>query len=418
MISHNNNKIFIIMTAFVLSYICCTPSAFALCTSDFSASGLSATSTGLITAIMASITTVLQNLGKALYIGIIDDPNKYYQTILNAVIVLVIVAYGIMITFDLANLRPGEVVSRIFKIGLILWLASPNGGWEFFSETFAKFFFGAMLELINIFLEGAAGMVNPNVSLTSPQGLGAPLSVLGYPISLIFSFKYMATILGLIAYGIYGKVFALLLIWAGFSLLSAICQAFFVYIKCIVGLWFLFALAPIFFIFLLFQRTSKLFEGWLNMIISFVLQPILLFSFLSFFIVMITSSLSNIFRVNWCWEPFIAHIFGIIPIPWMWFVPKMAGGKQISGTSGMFGDTNNPNIQFPIEAIDVLFFLMATYLMIQYGKMVPQLASQLSQGGLNVSGSMDDMRNFFQTRGWTPEQIGASVIGSTFRKLR
>ena len=407
----------------MLFYILGVDHAFAYCTSQFAASALSATNSGLITAIMSSIVGLLQTTSEALYTGIIKNSN--YQSILSASIILVVVMYGVMIVFDLENLRPGTVMMRIVKIGIVVWIASPTGGWTFFSETFAKFFFNTMLELVGVFLGGAAGAVQQTTPATQTaatqlQQLTEPLGILGMPMSLIFSAKFAVTILGVMGSGIYGVVMGLLLIWAGFSLMMAICQAMFVYVKCIVGLWFLFALAPLFFIFLLFQRTAKLFEGWLNMIINFMLQPVLLFSFLAFFIVMITSSLSNLFRVDWCWG-YRGTLFSATPIPVYWFYADKVNGVEIQPRTvdwGLYGNIVNANIQFPIEMIDLLFFLMSSYLMVQYGKFVPQLASQLSQGGLNISGSSDDFRNFFNSRGWTPEQIGGKAVGGLTKLFR
>lgn len=421
-------KVFAFCVIAILFYSTSASHAFAvdeLCTSDVKATALGPQSTAIIEAIMSSITGTLNEAAKKLYGGIINSP--LYSGALNAAILLTVVMYGAMIIFDLANLRPGEVMQRVFKIGLVLWIASPNGGWTFFSTTFAAFFYDGMLQLIGIFMEGSAGMMAnagqaTAVNQLDVKQLAQPLSILGYPLTLIFSQKFGVTLIGVAFTGIYGIVMAILLLWAAVVLIFAIMHVLFVYIKCIVGLWFMFALAPIFFIFFLFQRTAQLFTGWLNMVVSFALQPILLFAFLAFFVVMVSSSLMSIFRADWCmWFEF----------GWTGYLPEMVAKYRVVSINGTAVDNNgnvewgamgalDPNMQFPIELIDVLFFWMAAHLMKQYANFVPQLASQLSQGGLTVGGTLDDLRKGAEERGWTPTQLagkGGSAVASGVGKL-
>ncbi len=413
-----NAVLILLLAGFFLSFT--VDSAFAqkeTCSSDYANAAMNSQNSGLVTAIMANITALLQSTGDKLYNHIIV--HQYYTTALSACILLTVVIYGIMIVFDMENLRPGVIVLKLFKIGLVAWLASPSG-WDVFSNTIAKFFFGTMLELVNLFLEGAAGIMAGNtssptsVSQMNTSALAEPLRVLGYPLATLFSAKYGITIIGLFFVGSYGIVMALLMIWGGFQLLLALFQALFVYVKCIVGLWFMFALAPIFFITFLFQRTSNVFTGWLNMVINFSLQPILLFAYLAFFIVIVVTSLNSLMTIEWCMRPLINSFIGI-PLTIEVWRPAIVNGIPINyadDTWGLFGYKSATNLQFPLDMIDIMFFLLATYLCQQYGNFVPQLANQLSQGGLSVGTSAEEARQFFQTRGWTPEQIGAKAIGS------
>lgn len=75
-------------------------------------------------------------------------------------------------------------------------------------------------------------------------------------------------------------------------------RAVFGYIYAIVGIAFLMVLSPFFLSFALFRQTQQLFEKWIGYMVSFALQIVLLFSFLTFILLIdvkhISESLPNI----------------------------------------------------------------------------------------------------------------------------
>lgn len=387
------------------------------CTGQATAVQTQSASSGVITAIMKIISSILKRASKILFTDIVGHP--YYTAILGAAFILTVVIYGTMVVFDLANLKPGEIVTRIFKLGLVAAIASP-GGWVLLTDIVMKFFLGGMAELVNLFLVGAvqaSGWGNTSGSLTfDPNVMGEPLAVLGLPLAQLFGTKFAIVLLGLFEMAIVelnGICFFILLVilWAAWNLLLALFNAIFVYIKSIVGLWFLMALSPIFIICLLYQTTRDLFQGWLNMVINFALQPILLFGFFAFFLVMINVSLANILDTRWCIETVDSWLFGLDMDIWRprggpgWSVPE---GTQWLST----GASSNPSVQFPVQMMDILFLLLSTYLGLQYAHFVPQMTTRLSQNGLALGAGLDDTRQFFNARGWTPEAITARAIST------
>jgi type IV secretory pathway VirB6-like protein len=183
------------------------------------------------------------------------------------------------------------------------------------------------------------------------------------------------------------------------------------YIKCIIGLSFMLALAPIFIILILFQRTYKLFEGWLSMVINFALQPILMFAFLGLFIAMITASLQPLLEVRWCLRWFWATVPIVgLPYPAYWLRPV-----EVPGGMDTFDGMKDFDVgdEYPLSLMNIMFFLLAAYLGKQYAQFVPQLSNQLSQGGLHIGASMDDVRNYFRTKEWSPEQVTGNLVSKT-----
>lgn len=368
----------------------------------------------IITAVMDTISSLLSNTSEQLYETVIGDSE--YLAARNAVILLVVTIYGIMILFDLANFRPGEIMMMLFKIALIMALTGPSG-WQFFNDFVYQFFMGTMMEMIGIFTGTSVGNLGGQAG--NAVDLAAPLAMLNWPMAKTVSTQFFITVIGSFFTGPYGFMIAIFLIWGGFNLLMSLFSALFTYIKSVVGLWFLFALSPIFFLFLLFRRTANLFEGWLNMTLSFTIQPILLFAFLSFFIAIVTASLDQITStVDWCWVPLEGSSEGSF-LELHWWQPIMLNGDVVTGgVWGLFGYMNNRNIIFPIDLMDVMFFLLSSYIAWQYSRFVTQIATELSSSGLRISASAEAARNYFQARGATPEQIGTRMISTTGRWFR
>ncbi len=72
-------------------------------------------------------------------------------------------------------------------------------------------------------------------------------------------------------------------------------RAVFGYIYALVGITFLLTLAPIFLSFFLFKQTRSFFDKWIGYMVSFALQIVILFAFLSFILSIDVSNVSNSF---------------------------------------------------------------------------------------------------------------------------
>jgi type IV secretory pathway VirB6-like protein len=399
--------------------------AVGTCTSQINATQAQGASGGIITSVMKIISEVLEQTSETLFKHIIG--HQYYTTALTATVLLTVIVYGVMVLFGLADLKPGEVITRLFKLGMVLWISSP-AGWTLITELVMKFFLGGMTDLVNLFLLGAVqtsalGNGGTSGGLTfDAQAMSEPLSILGFPLAQLFGAKFGTTILGLLGLSfaeLNGNAFFMLLvmIWAGWNLLLALFHAIFVYVKSIVGLWFLIALSPIFIICTLYQTSRSLFQGWLNMMINFALQPVLLFGFFAFFLVMVSASMANIMSTQWCIETVDSWIFGLDINTWRprsgpgWCAPY---GTEWLVTGADKTCQGYGRAQFPIQVLDVLFFLIAAYLGLQYAIFVPQLTTALSRSGIALGAGLDDMRQFFAANGMTPEAYytrGLKAVG-------
>lgn len=395
----------------------------ATCTSDPDMVTNDATGRGIVTAVLHTIVALLSSASEALYGQIIGD--KEFIAARNAVLLLAVVIYGAMVVFGISGLRPGEIVGLVFKIGLIMVMTGA-GAWQFFSDTVQTFFFGTMMELIGVFSgqvgTSLGGGYNNQADLAAK--LSTPLAIFDWPMARIISTQFFITILGAFALENYGPILAILLVVAGYYLLTTLISALFTFIKCVVGLWFLFALAPIFFLCLMFRRTAGIFEGWLNMVINFTLQPVLLFAFLAFFITITTSSLGSLMdSVTWCWATASGSTTGTSTDLQFWR-PMVVNGTPLTGgvweMGGYLNSNGDPLIPevFPLDTMDLMFFFLSAYIASQFANFVPTLATELSSSGLRISTTGEAARNWFASRGLTPGQIGGNVLGGAVKFFR
>ena len=371
------------------------------CTDALATSGTDQAGNNIVAGIIQLINQILAVTGKQMFTNIIDDSG--YKDIVMGMITLSVALYGAMLLFGIVQPSPGVVVNKLIVFGIIAWIISPSG-WDFFYNTVATFFVGSMNELINIFSMRAVETVTGVPLASSGVTATNPLWVLNAPFGLLVSTKFLITLLGVIFTGPYGIVIALIMIWGAFNLMMALFHALFIYIKSLIGLWFLFGLAPIFIILIMFKRTKKIFDGWLNLVIYLTILPILTFAFIAFFLVIIVGSLTTMLGPNWCWGKL--DILSGTPFAINWWRRDVGGSHDGNWTVNGY---MNSGVLFPVEIIDVLFFLLSSYIAWQYLKFIPQLAQQLSESSINL-GSIDAVTGFMQSRGWTPEQKALGAV--------
>jgi type IV secretory pathway VirB6-like protein len=380
-----------------------------------------ASESGVVTAVIRHIQQLLQSIGSNLFDALVGSPE--YSAAVSAALMLAIVFYGVLIVFDMADFTPGDLLMRMLKIAAVAWVALPGGGgWEFFSGTIGNFLWGTMTEMINLFtctattqsgncLGSTGGGGN---TLLSASNMEEPLKIFNSSVGGMFSQHFLITLYGTLTLSSYGFVIAIFILWGAATFIFALLGAIYTYVKTMVGLWFIFSMMPIFFICLLFQRTSRLFDGAINLMVGMALEVVLLFAFLSFFVVVVTASLENLLLIEWCRFP-IPMIGGIEvplyrPVSYdngLWKISDV-GRWPLAGVPATNTQTGQTvNLLFPMRMIDVLFFLLASYITWQYSSFVGQLAGELTSSGMRMGGAGEAMRQFFRDRGLTARALGS-----------
>lgn len=274
-----------------------------------------------------------------------DAVRDYATPLLGALMVLYVIIYGLMVTFEMIHVTWADAIMRLLKVGLIFVAVTSA---TFVSDTVRTFFAGGMNDLIEIFA-GATGAGGSCFSTASSSTLVIKPEVLCSilePLNMILSVNFLVYIFSGFLSGLQG-IFVTLFIIAGlFIFLMSLLGVLMTYLKAVVLLFILLGLAPLFFVFLLFNVTKSLFDAWLGMILNFVLQPVLLFAFLGIFTSIMVASLDNILADRRaCYATM--YDLGFIDFKWWQFVPyrKCASFSDTNGkcpSEAWILDDDNP----------------------------------------------------------------------------
>jgi type IV secretory pathway VirB6-like protein len=361
---------------------------------------------GLISVIVVEIQKVLNAVSSALFTQIITD-GGFIQT-LQALATLYVLFYGIMFTFGMVQITLFDFSIRMIKIGLIGLLLSPTA-WFWFNDYVVKFFNAGTDDWIN---QISAAVLNVPVLQNAP-----PFYVIDTALSKAVSAKMAVTLMAMFFTPPYGPMFGLLLAFGLGTFIRAVLTAAWVYLMSLILKALLFGIAPIFLSFLLFVRTRYLFDGWLNQIVNATLQPILLFTFLGFFVKLLEVAIDNVLVTPVCWTewaesmrgtPFSVHY-------WRFTLCNVAGGAKCEPYGGAWsfdGPQSAKGPIFPIDILGILVLVMLADLCSRFNSIVILIASDLASASTNIAsmqGAMGDWLRSANKGGRSPD--GGAIRG-------
>lgn len=340
---------------------------------------------------------------------------------LSAAILLYIIIYGVGLIFGFVQATLLDALIRLFKLGIIYTLIQPGsilgglvggffgftgdfgGGWGFFSNYVVYFFNQGTNEIIMLMVNIASGnplnaYLNPCTvygylaAAGLPYNVGCPFQVLDQSVKIIFSPRMFVTFLGAISTMPYGIAIAAALIMSIFTFFLVLIRAMQVYALSLVAKAILFGIAPIFISFLLFERTRSLFYSWLGQVISYSLQPILLFTFLAFFGLLLQSAANDLLPqddAHLCYVKSAQQANSPTDIhSWKFGCKQSANGpvRPYTGEWTWDGAADKDycpdafNNKFPIDPVKILIFLLLCYLMYKISDVIVAVAIDLAGG--------------------------------------
>ena len=337
---------------------------------------------GIFYRVTERIVIVLNNTARSMFDGIRNSP--MYQRTLNTAIILSIILYAVFFMFGIVPATFSEAFWRMVKIGLVFFLFTPDG-WTWFNTVVIRFFDGGTNDIIR---EATSIALSPIVGIPALPPAATPelqavqdaaenMIIFTGATNMLFSAKFLVTLIALPFTGPYGLVIFILFLWGIFTFVNAILQCIWIYLMSLIAKALLYGLAPIFIAFLLFNRTRHLFDGWLGQLINYSLQPILLFMFIGFYMMLLEAALDKILRVKLCWAPF-TNVPGLPFDLHFWrFLREVpvGSGNYESAVTGYSWD--NP---FPIDLVDILIFLLISQLAFRYISVVLHIAKEISGG--------------------------------------
>lgn len=223
-----------------------------------------------------------------------------------ALFTLYVTVYGAMVILGMVSHSFSEAISRVFKIALVAAIAlnadiAIGVGYKFYISA-AQSTVGIVLDIFdpdqpNLFEDNPAMLTmiesgymasptNPDESKVLRSGnhwlesFDATVhKILGFFVSSGVSF--ITVMLGLLF--LMPPLF-LMIVYLMISIFKAFAQAIIGYLLALLGITFLFTVAPLFVAFALFRVTAGWFEVWLKYLASFTLQMMLVFTFLMFMV--------------------------------------------------------------------------------------------------------------------------------------
>ena len=312
-----------------------------------------------------------------------------YQTAISAAFALFVIIYGMSVTFGMVQVSLGDAAIRVAKIGGI---AAIGMNWGIFYQTVGGFFIEGTDELIKYFMGNFSCLysVGDTCSAVSDSNLGSyadPGSQIFNQydtlIANIFSFQTFAFVSAMFHAGAYAPVYAIFLIMALYWVLQAVLEVVRIYVFSLFAKALLFALAPVFLAFLLFQQTKPMFEAWLKQLVSFSLQPILITAYIGLFGNLLKPFFDQFTQYKMCWLR-----LDNTSDKWGWQFVNSSNDDPIE-----FGSSSAP----PINLQTVLLFMFFTWLFKTALTMTEQLTTAIVQTGGGSLANIQGMQAF--TRG-------------------
>jgi len=256
------------------------------------------------------------------YQQIIDTPG--YRMSVSALLTLYIMFTGFSFLIGNVNLTHVELITRILKVSVVSILLSTSKAWTFFNDYLFVFFVDGVEQILQIINEAS----------TTGPGSQSLLGLLIAPqtLSKLFSLLFVDPL---------GFIYIILYLIALYFIFMLIFKATIIYLTALITIGMIITMGPIFICFMLFNITRSLFENWLRQLISYALQPIILFVGIAFISMLIRTEIYSTLGFAVCKRDFpnlgpINQIFGSFTedldsslgnsIFYWWFPVPLKGG--------------------------------------------------------------------------------------------
>ena len=229
-------------------------------------SGISTNNPDPITVVTNLIKTYLFGLDgddygliRNLYTGIVENSN--YQMAVTGMLTLFIIWSALSYLSGNIAINNTEIVVRVFKVAIISVLVNSQYSWNFFYDYLFVWFVGGVEQIIQMITEAGA------------TGPGAP-GIL----SMMMAPQTTAKLLSLLFVDWMGFIYIILFFLALYFIVLVYFDASVIYLTALMAVGMIIVMGPIFLCFMLFGITRSLFENWLRQLISYAIQPIILFT--------------------------------------------------------------------------------------------------------------------------------------------
>ena len=345
---------------------------------------------GIMVWITDRVTEILEDASQEIYEEISTDTE--YGALIGITMTLAIMFYAMAIMLGIAQASGYAIFLFSVKIILIYNFAVE---WDTIFEPFVvqtfESFVTTTVEL--------SGEVFHDYSVVGGDNSNSPsmFAEIDKMISILWDFRMMEIALASFTTGTTGFFWGIMIILWMWVYLLAIIMLVKTYLLALIARYVLYALAPIFLIFLLFNQTKSLFDGYLEQLINFTLQPIFIFIFAGLFHMLMAGFANELLIDNMAQLAPTATPAGVTGDPYIGiaYVPLKEGGSAGGNdlhfwkfcVCGDSGPTDCDHSEKPTINIDIwvlLSVIILSYLMYAMLSWVLIIASRLSAGIVTI----------------------------------
>ena len=232
----------------------------------------------------------VQNVSKKLFLSIVDD--RAYKNGIYALLILYIVVTAICYLMGAIQTQLGELTIRIFKIGLVLVLLTPNA-WNFFYNNLFKMYLQGIDQMISIIVN-KNNMDDPNNSMDFMDRITEKIT------NPILANRLAAALSANLIMGVFYMIFFSLILLFFFVCVT---WSFAIYIQGMILLSITTAMFPIFLAMILFNFTKPLFQEYIDAILGYSFQIVMTFVILFFMAEMIQFEIQRALGFKICVAP-------------------------------------------------------------------------------------------------------------------
>lgn len=353
---------------------------------------------GIMEWVTDRVTDVITDATSKIYEEIAGDDE--FKEIIGLMIALTIMFYAMSIMLGISQASGYAALMLFLKIIIVYNLAMH---WELFNtyvvEVFEAFVYDSVQFAGDTFhkYKGWEKLYG-----TPPPGAPTGTSLfaeIDKMLSVFWDFRMAKVIMAFMLTGITGFFWGLMLLMFLLLYLSAVIMAVKTYLFALLARHVLYALGPIFLSFALFNQTKSLFDGYIEQLINFSLQPVFLFIFLGLFHSVLAGFASEMYLKNLtdpdnytdtsggaiegakpCIEYKAMEGFNLGGRPLHWYKLCFQKGDEKRCPEG---DDENPTI--PIDIWVLISAIIVCYLMYSMTSWVVVVATRLSSGYVNIS---------------------------------
>lgn len=326
-------------------------------------------------------------LVKSIFDNMLEDSNMLNA--IRSVLVLYIALTALAFLTGMSNITQKEGVMRLAKFAVVAALIQPDS-WNFFNTYLFKLITQGSVTLINDF----ATLPNETPAAT-PSDIFA--SVISTPWNTLTSGAVNAKLIALALSGPFGIFVAFCIAVALVTYMWCMFKALMIYLVSLVMISFLFIIAPIYICFILFNYTKKMFDTWIKQMISYALQPVIVFAAIAIMQPILYAAMYAALGFTVCPACFLElPVIGCVIETWQ----TLYYGTMMGGAAGMS----------PLASISSAFFFLViafcTYGLCIYAS---EVASFIATGQF-VGSNLDDVGSNANPISYSGD-LGMRVLG-------